>query len=403
MANQFITTDLVSNTALAMFANNAPFVMTASRIYQDDFVSSGYKIGDTLQVRRQNHFIVGDGSVATPQSIIETVESIVVAHQYHALIAYTIQDLSLRIEDFSRLFIAPAIQEVITQMEKDIASAAEQELNFFTGTAGVPINSFTTVDTAGAKLLEQGVNIASDAYLAMTVRDGSSLKGALLNNFTPVFNEDIVRSSAIGHLSYFDIFQSQNIKRHVAGAGPRLYSGDTLLVNGAVSSGSTLVLDGATISITDYFVVGDVISIAGVDSVNPVGRAATGQNMQWVVTANASSDGAGAITLQVSPSIISDTLNPNRNVSNAVPNDAAVTMVGSHNVNVAYPSRGLDIVCPPLYKLQVPYASVAVDPETGLSLAVTQTGDILGYQNYMRIDLLCGFKWHQQYVTRVLS
>lgn len=403
MANQFITTDLVSNTALAMFANNAPFVMTASRIYQDDFVSSGYKIGDTLQVRRQNHFIVGDGSVATPQSIIETVENIVIAHQYHALIAYTIQDLSLRIEDFSRLFIAPAIQEVITQMEKDIASSAEQELNFFTGTAGVAINSFTTVDTAGAKLLEQGVNIASDAYMAMTVRDGSSLKGALLNNFTPVFNEDIVRSSAIGHLSYFDIFQSQNIKRHIAGAGPRLYSADTLLVNGAVSSGNTIVMDGATISITDYFVVGDVISIEGVQSVNPVGRASTGQDMQWVVTANASSDGAGNITVLVSPSIISDTANPNRNVSNAIPNNAPVTMVGTHNVNVAYPSRGLDIVCPPLYKLQVPYASVAVDPETGLSLAVTQTGDILGYQNYMRIDLLCGFKWHQQYAVRVLS
>jgi len=403
MANQFITTDLVSNTALAMFANNAPFVMTASRIYQDDFVSSGYKIGDTLQVRRQNHFIVGDGSVATPQSIIETVENIVIAHQYHALIAYTIQDLSLRIEDFSRLFIAPAIQEVITQMEKDIASSAEQELNFFTGTAGVAINSFTTVDTAGAKLLEQGVNIASDAYMAMTVRDGSSLKGALLNNFTPVFNEDIVRSSAIGHLSYFDIFQSQNIKRHTAGAGPRLHSADALLVNGAVSSGSTIVMDGATALVTDYFVVGDVISIEGVESVNPVGRAATGQDMQWVVTANASSDAGGNITVSVSPSIISDTANPNRNVSNAVPNNAPVTMVGSHNVNVAYPSRGLDIVCPPLYKLQVPYASVAVDPETGLSLAVTQTGDILGYQNYMRIDLLCGFKWHQQYAVRVLS
>ena len=110
-------------------------------------------------------------------------------------------------------------------MEKDIASSAEQDLNFFTGTAGVAINSFTTVDTAGAKLLEQGVNIASDAYMAMTVRDGSSLKGALLNNFTPVFNEDIVRSSAIGHLSYFDIFQSQNIKRHTAGAGPRCPTG----------------------------------------------------------------------------------------------------------------------------------------------------------------------------------
>ena len=403
MANQFITTDLVSNTALAMFANNAPFVMTASRIYQDDFVSSGYKIGDTLQVRRQNHFIIGDGSVATPQSIIETVETITIAHQYHALIAYTIQDLSLRIEDFSRLFIAPAIQEVITKMETDISSSAEQELNFFTGTAGVAINSFSTVDMAGAKLLEQGVNIASDAYMAMTVRDGSSLKGALLNNFTPVFNEDIVRSSAIGHLSYFDIFQSQNIKHHIAGAGPTLHSGDALLVNGAVASGNVIVMDGATISIADYFVVGDLISIAGVQSVNPVGRASTGQDMQFVVTANASSDGAGNITVSVSPSIISDTLNPNRNVSNAIPNNAPVTMVASHNVNVAYPSRGLDIVCPPLYKLQVPYASVAVDPETGLSLAVTQTGDILGYQNYMRIDLLCGFKWHNQYAVVVLS
>lgn len=403
MANQFITTDLVSNTALAMFANNAPFVMTASRIYQDDFVSSGYKIGDTLQVRRQNHFIVGDGSVATPQDIVETVENITIAHQYNALIAYTIQDLSLRIEDFSRLFIQPAIQEIITRMERDIGSAAEQELYFFSGTAGTAINSFATVDTAGAKLLEQGVNISSDAYMAMTVRDGSSLKSALLNNFTPVFNEDIVRQSAIGHLSYFDIFQSQNIVNHVAGAGPRLTPGDTLLVNGAVSSGSTIVMDGATGPVTNYFVVGDVISIAGVQSVNPIGRASTGQNMQFVVTANASSDAGGNITVSVSPSIISDTSNPNRNVSNAIPNNAAVTMVTSHNVNVAYPSRGLDIVCPPLYKLQVPYASVAVDPETGLSLAVTQTGDILGYQNYMRIDLLCGFKWHPQYVVRLLS
>lgn len=403
MANTLITTDLVSNTALAMFANNSPFVMTGSRMYEDDFVSSGYKIGDTMQVRRQNHFIVGDGSVATPQDIIETTENIVIQHQYHALIAYTVQDLTLRIEDFSRLFIAPAIQEIVTKMERDICSQAEQQLYFFTGTAGTAINSFSSVDIAGSKLLEQGVNISDEAYLAMTVRDGSSLKSALLGNFTPILNEEIVSKSAIGHLSYFDLFQSQNVIRHTAGAGPRLTPGDTLLVNGAVASGSTIVLSGASASVTNYFVAGDVISIAGVQSVNPVGRAATGQNMQFVITANASSSGAGAVTISVSPSIISDTANPNRNVNNAVPNSAAVTMVGSHNVNVAYPTRALDIVCPPLYKLQVPYSSVAVDPQTGLSLSVTQTGDILAYQNYMRIDLLCGFKWHPQYATRVLS
>jgi hypothetical protein len=403
MPNQFITTQLVSNTALAMFANNAPFVMTGSRIYQDDFQNAGYKIGDTLQVRRQNNFVVGDGSTAVPQDIIETVENITVAHQYHALIAYTVQDLSLRIEDFSRMFIQPAIQNIVTQMERDICSAAEQELYFFTGTAGTPINSFATVDIAGAKLLEQGVNIASDAYMAMTVRDGSSLKSALLNNFTPVFNEDIVRQSAIGHLSYFDIFQSQNIVRHIAGNGPTLHPGDVLTVNGAVSSGNTIVLAGGSFSVTNYFLPGDLISIAGVQSVNPLSRASTGQNMQFVITAPANSDGGGAITIQVAPVINSNSASPLQNVSNAVPTGAAVTVVPSYNVNVAYPARGLDIVCPPLYKLQVPYSSVAIDPETGLSLAVTQTGDILGYQNLMRIDILCGFLWHPQYASKVLS
>ena len=403
MANQFINTQLVSNTALATFANNAPFVMTGSRIYQDDFQSSGYKIGDTLQVRRQNNFVIGDGSTAVPQDIIETVENIVVAHQYHALIAYTIQDLSLRIEDFSRMFIQPAIQNIISQMEHDINAAAETDVYFFAGTAGTPINSFSSVDLAGAKLLEQGVNISSDAYLAMTVRDGSSLKSALLNNFTPVFNEDIVRQSAIGHLSYFDIFQSQNIITHTAGAGPLLHSGDTLLVNGAVSSGNTIVMDGASFTVTNYFLPGDLISIAGVTSVNPLSRQSTGQNMQFVVQSPANSDGSGNITVTVLPVIISSTSSPLQNVSNAIPDNAVVTMVPSYHNNIAYPSRGLDIVCPPLYKLQVPYSSVAIDPETGLSLAVTQTGDILGYQNLMRIDVLCGFKWHGQYVTKLLS
>jgi hypothetical protein len=125
--------------------------------------------------------------------------------------------------------------------------------------------------------------------------------------------------------------------------------------------------------------------------------------MQFVVTANASSDGSGNLTVSVNPTIISDTGSPLQNVSNAIPDDAVVTMVGTYNVNVAYPSRGLDIVCPPLYKLQVPYSSVAIDPETGLSLAVTQTGDILGYQNLMRLDILCGFKWHPQYSVKLLS
>lgn len=401
--NQFVTTALVANTALAEFAVACPWVNTSSRLYEKDFTSSGYQVGDTIQVRRQNNFIVGDGSVATPQAIINTVENITIAHQYHTMIEYTIKDLTLSIGDFTQQFIQPAIQNILGQMEIDIGLAAEQALYYYVGSAGTPINSYASVDVAGTKMLEQGIALGKEVYMALSLRDASALKAALLTNFTPVFNEEIVRESAIGHLSYFDLFQSQNIAVHVAGAGPRLHSGDSLLVNGAVGSGSTIVLSGATISVTDYFVAGDIISIAGVKSVNPITRKSTGQNMQFVITANANSSGGGAVTISVAPAIVSSTSSPLQNVSNAVPHAAVVTMVGSHNVNTAYGRRGLDLVAPPLYKLQVPYCEVARDKATGLSLTVTQMGDVLNYQNQMRIDVLCGFAWHPQYAVRVIS
>lgn len=401
--NTLLTTALIAKSALAEFSVANPWTATASRMYEKDFTQSGYRVGDNIQLRRRNQYIVGDGSVATPQSIIQTVENLTVNHQYHVLIDYSIKDLTLSIDDFAQEFVQPAIQNIVAQMEVDIGIAASTSLYHFTGSSSASINSFNAVDTAGRKMLEQAMPIGRDTYMALSLTDATALKAALLANFTPMYNEDVVKYSSLGHLSYFDMFQSQQVRKHTAGAGPRLYSGDTLIVNGAVSSGSSIVLSGATISITDYFVAGDVISIAGVQSVNPVSHAATGQNAQFVVTANANSSGAGAVTISVSPSIISDSSNPLQNVNNAVPNASAVTMVGSHNVNTAYIARGLDIACPPLEILQVQKHSRATDPQTGISLTITEQGDITNYQNQMRLDVLCGFLWHPQYAVRVCS
>lgn len=404
--NTILTTSLISKTALAMFANNAPFVMTASRIYQPEFSDTGYKIGSSINMKRQNNYVIGDGSAATAQNITESVETLTISHQYNAFISYSIQDLTLSIDDFSRMFLQPAIQGIISKMESDICTSAINQLNYFVGTPGTALNSFLSVDTAGAKLLLQGVDIASDTYLATTVLDGSTLKAGLQGNFTPNFNEDIVRRSSIGHLSYFDIFQSQNIQRHFAGNGPTLHPGDSLTVNGAVTSGNTIVLAGATTGVTNYFLPGDLISFSPtvVQSVNPLNLSATSQGMQFVITAPANSSGGGAVTITVSPSIIST--GPYVNTAPGgvgIPSGAPVLVTPSYNCNVAYPARALDIVCPPLFKLQVPFCSVAVDPETRLSLTVTQIGDITNYVNLMRIDLLCGFLWHPQYAVKVLT
>jgi len=404
--NTFETTSLVSNTALAMFANNCPYVMTLSRVYQPEFTNTGYKIGDTIQMRRQNQFVVGNGqAIASINAVTEAVETLTIANQFNVPMSYSQQDLTLRMDDFNRIILQPAIQAIISQAEISVSNAAETQLNFFTGSTSNPINSFATIDNAGAKLLTMGVNLYSDAYLNISIPDGSALKNSFVNGgssvFTPVFNEDIARTSSIGHISYFDAFQSQNLTTHTAGVGPVTHPTDTLTVNGAVSSGSTIILQGATASVTNYFVAGDLISIGGVQALNPINQLAIPGNMQFVITAAANSSAGGAVTITVSPSII--TTGNSQNVTNAIADDAPVTVQGSHVLNVAYPMRGADIACPPLAKLEVPYFSVATDPETRLSLSVAQSADILAGVNIMRIDMLMGIQWHPQYACKVLS
>jgi hypothetical protein len=66
--------------------------------------------------------------------------------------------------------------------------------------------------------------------------------------------------------------------------------------------------------------------------------------------------------------------------------------------SAAAPTSGSALDC-----IETCYWNYAIDPETGLSLAVTQTGDINAYQNLMRLDVLCGFKWHPQYAVKLLS
>ena len=103
--NTLITTSLVAKTALAEFAVANPWTATASRMYEKDFTQSGYRIGDTLQLRRRNQYRVGDGAVATAQPIKQTVENLSIDHQYHVMIDYSIKDLTLSIDDFAQEFI----------------------------------------------------------------------------------------------------------------------------------------------------------------------------------------------------------------------------------------------------------------------------------------------------------
>ena len=411
MANTFQTTELVANLALAKFVNNNSLVMTANRGYEGDFKMQDYRIGDSLNIRTQNRFVVGDGRIGQPQDVIETVETLTIDHQYHTLIEYNSKELTLDIDTgmdrFSERYIDPAIQEIVHRMEVDIALQAINELNFLVGTPGSPINSFQAVDSVGVKMLEQAMPILRNAYYALGVRDASALKSSLQNAFNDTLNEDISFESRLGHLSYFDIFQNQAIPRHTAGSAL-----GAPVVNGAVASGNVVVLSGLTPTTTGVFLQGDVVTFgtfataSAVNSVNPIGRADTGQLMQFVVLADVDSDGGGAATLTIAPAVISDPGNPRRNVTQAIPDAAVVTLIGAnttYNVNLAYAPRGLDIVVPPLARLDIQESYVKTDKDANVSIRVSKQGDIINDVNVLRLDVLCGYKWHAEYAVKSIS
>ena len=138
-----------------------------------------------------------------------------------------------------------------------------------------------------------------------------------------------------------DFIMSQNLPTHTVGG-----LGGTPLINGAnqglINAGATdnnpyaattsLITDGWTAAAANRLKRGDVFTIAGVFSVNPETKQSTGLLQQFVVTADAASDGSGNLTTTIYPAIIAG--GAYQNVTARPADNAAITVLtGSANTS----------------------------------------------------------------------
>lgn len=400
MANTTLTTDIIAKEALAILDNELGWVGKMHRAHEEEFDKSmnGYKVGETISIRRPADFTVRTGAVMSTQDVVEGKVALTVDQQVGVDFEFTSTDLTLKIEDLSERVIKPAMSNIINHMANDVATQMYRGLPNWVGTPGQTVNSYSDFLKAPERLNEMAVPMDGRCSI-MSPADHAGLLGHQTTLFVEKGQRDgAYRAGSLGELSGVDTYMSQLTPTHTVGA-----LGGTPLVNGAAQNvtydsikntwSQSLVIDGASTSITGWAKAGDVFTIAGVFMVNPKTKVTTGILQQFVVTADADSDGTGNVTLTISPGIVVS--GPHQTVDAAPADNAALTFVGtaatSYKQNMAFHKNTMGLAVVPMV---VPPGAVDVSRRTrnGISVRLIPVYDGTNDKSKFRLDLLYGRK-----------
>ncbi len=400
MANTLITPTMIAREALMQLENNLVMAGQVHREYVNEFK----KVGATVNIRRPVKFDVTDGAVLSKQDVEEANTNIVIDKRKHVGWGFTTQDLTLTIEEFSERYIKPATIALANKVDRDLTSLYDDVYNWV-GTPGQVVNSYADFALAPQRLDEQAVPVDRRRSV-LSPEDHWGVAGSQTGLFFTQIGTPAYRQGSIGEIGGVSTFMDQNVRTHTTGL---FTTGSTPLVNGASQNvaylshttatySQTLITDGWANS-TAILLAGDVITLAGVNAVNPVpGETGTGKDdqgrlQQFVVLNDATSDGSGNATITISPPII--TTGPQQTVTAAPANGAVITPLGTESTgytqNLAFHRNAFALVTVPL-EMPDGVSFKARETHKGISMRVVKDYDIINDDDIIRLDVLYGVK-----------
>lgn len=410
MANALQTSTLITNEVLRIAHNTSAFLGNMNTDY-DKMWNGKYAPGSTIQARRPVQFTIRNGATANIQDITESTVPVVVNPELG--IDFAVSDFELAtavrndgsIDDaFRTRYLKPAGLRIAAELDFQLATLIKNQTANFVGTPGTGPSTYQNI--ADAQIPMDNFACPRDGlrYAAFSPTANAALIGGLsgLFNAGTAISENY-KKGVLGDALGLNIMMSQNVPSHTVGP-----LGGTPLVNGSnqglINAGSTdnpyaattsLVTDGWTAAAALRLRRGDVFTIAGVNSVNPETKADTGQLMQFVATADTSSDASGNATVAISPAIIAG--GAYQNVTARPADNAAITVVtGTANTtyrqNLFWHRDAITFVSP---ELEVPknmdMASVSsLADEGSISLRFVRGYDIVNNRRISRFDVLWG-------------
>jgi hypothetical protein len=402
-SNIFQNESLIAKTVLSEFENNLVMARTINRQFEDTF---GTNSGVTINIRKPTRYTVTSNADITGdlQAIQQRVVPLTISFRDVVAMSVTSQQLALNLDDFTRECITPAMLQLANKVDSRIYDSSLGIYNYV-GAAGTAPNSFAAVNSARTKLTGLGVR-TSPRYLMFSVNDGGAVSDGLSTQFNYAkFNQEVLDQGVIGNMAGFDMYEVQNNITSIRSSIPDGTGiGTPVVATTSVSGATSIAISGLTPSTTAIFKKGAVFSIAGVGAVNPVDRNPTGQVMNFVVTADANSSAGGLATIFIAPTIIFDG-GPYVNVTALPVAGAALTVQGSHTLNVAYHPEAftMAMIKLPEFTESGAYMKTMVDTKSKISIRMTKQYQIMPDLLVVRFEVLYGIACFPEYATRLMG
>jgi hypothetical protein len=395
MSNSIITPSMIAKEALMQLKNNLVMGSLVYRGYEPEFANqpNGYKVGQTVKIRKPVKYSVRSGATMSVQDTTMGETSITVDQLKGVDLQFSVQELTLSISKFSELHLAPAMTKLAQDVDQALMGLYSS-VSSWVGTPGQTIDSYGDFLKGTTRLNDLAVPM-SQRMGVLTPNDRAGLLGSFPSLFVERVGEAALTEGRMPSLDGIDMRMSQTIKRHTVGA----YGGTPVTSSAATSYDATRVnyyqditISGASNSITNWARAGDVITLGSVNAVNPETGEDLGYLREFVVVNDANSDGGGAVTLRITPPII--TSGPYKTCT-AAPSSSTVAQKGTASTtypqNMLFHKNAFALAVVPLEPLQGIQGVEQVSAD-GISITLTPAADPVNYVQRWRLDVLYGVK-----------
>lgn len=394
MANSLITSSMVANEALRLIENNIVFTRGLNRQYDSEW-KGDRPIGTTVNVKKRAKFTVRTGAAIAIQDYTETTVPVTIDTQKGIDVAFSSQDLAMKLEDFSEQVLAPQIAHLANDVDLDLLTRAYLATANTVGTPGTLPALMKPYAYAASKLNDEGAPKDQNRSAILSSLGEVELIDSQKGLFQSASEIDKqYKNGEMGKAAGLTFNMSQNVIMHSTGA-----LGGTPLTNGVPADGASVVVtDAWTAAVAVRLKKGDVVQFAGVFAVNPMSKLSTTLLRDFVLTADASSDVSGNLTMNIYPAIIATGVN--KNVTNVPADNSAITIFGhaSSYANKVSPAQlvyhkdafTFATVDMPLPK-GMDMASRASSKKAGFSIRFVRGFDISNDRFISRLDLVYGF------------